>query len=103
MLLMLKRLKPFCLVNGYVTPKAWEVMWQVNVITFIGRLVLSEEVAVGDIGFKTYNAYVKAAGGWAMILIVVGMYLISAGSVVFTDWWLSEWIGSLTEVGADTV
>ena len=60
--------------------------------------MLSEEVAIGSIGFSTYKAYIKAAGGWAMLCLVLSMYVISAGSIVFTDWWLSEWIGSLTKV-----
>lgn len=59
---------------------------------------MAEEAAIGDIGFGTYNAYIRAAGGWCVAFFVLLAYFISAGSLVFSDWWLSEWITSLSDV-----
>jgi ATP-binding cassette subfamily C (CFTR/MRP) protein 5 len=64
----------------------------------IGKLVLAEEAAIGDIGFGTYLAYIRAAGGWFVTFLVIMSFFISAGSLVFSDWWLSQWITSLTSV-----
>ncbi|XP_060552552.1 ATP-binding cassette sub-family C member 5-like [Ruditapes philippinarum] len=61
-----------------------------------GKLVLAEEAAIGDIGFGTYLAYIRAAGGWLVAFLVILSFFISAGSLVFSDWWLSQWITSLT-------
>ncbi|XP_053398618.1 ATP-binding cassette sub-family C member 5-like isoform X2 [Mercenaria mercenaria] len=61
-----------------------------------GKLVLTEEAAIGNIGFGTYNAYILAAGGWCVAFLVIFAYFVSAGSLVFSDWWLSEWISSLS-------
>ncbi|XP_060566083.1 ATP-binding cassette sub-family C member 5-like, partial [Ruditapes philippinarum] len=60
------------------------------------KLVLAEEAAIGDIGFGTYLAYIRAAGGWLVAFLVILSFFISAGSLVFSDWWLSQWITSLT-------
>ena len=33
-----------------------------------------------------------------MAFLVILMYFVAAGSLVFSDWWLSEWINTLTAV-----
>ncbi|KAL4230542.1 Multidrug resistance-associated protein 5 [Mactra antiquata] len=56
------------------------------------KLVLAEEASIGNVTFGTYSAYISAAGGWFLIIGVILVYFISAGSLVFTDWWLSQWL-----------
>lgn len=65
-------------------------------ISTTGKLVLSEESSVGSVSFSTYLSYMNAAGGVSVAFIVILMYAIAAGSIVFSDWWLSLWIDSIT-------
>ena len=57
---------------------------------------MSEESQIGSVSFSTYMSYVNAAGGVSIALFVVAMYTIASGSVIFTDWWLSMWINSMS-------
>ena len=72
-------------------------------ILFLGKLVLSEEVSIGDISFATYRSYIRAAGGWFVAFVVILLYFVAAGSLVFSDWWLSEWINTLSTVISATL
>ena len=63
-----------------------------------GKLILSEEASIGDVSFDAYSSYIRAAGGWLVAMLVILMYFLAAGSLVFSDWWLSEWINTLTTV-----
>lgn len=63
-----------------------------------GKLVQAEETAIGNIGISTYAAYIRAAGGWLAVLGVVFLYFLCASSLVFSDYWLTAWIGSYAKV-----
>ena len=67
-------------------------------LIFLAVLVAAEESAVGDIGFSTYNAYIRAGGGWIVSIFVILLFVISAGTIVFADWWLSQWVTTMTTV-----
>lgn len=51
-------------------------------------------MSVGDIGFSTYSAYIRAAGGWILTVFIIVLYFVTSGSLAFSDWWLSVWIDS---------
>ncbi|XP_052280041.1 ATP-binding cassette sub-family C member 5-like [Dreissena polymorpha] len=78
-----KKEKPAEETNGIHKPKAK------------GKLVQAEETAIGDVGVSTYTAYIRAAGGWFAVLGVILFYFLCSGSLVFSDYWLSAWLGSL--------
>ncbi|KAL3879125.1 hypothetical protein ACJMK2_031436 [Sinanodonta woodiana] len=59
-------------------------------------LVQKEESSVGDISFGTFRSYVSASGGWFVVVFIYLVYILSASSIVFSDWWLSEWISTFT-------
>lgn len=62
------------------------------------KLVLAEEMAVGQISLKTYKAYVNAAGGWFLVILVLLLCCLASATQAFADFWLSIWIDSLPQV-----
>jgi len=62
------------------------------------KLVLAEEMAIGEIAFETYNAYVKAAGGWVIAIGTIFLCTVASGAQVFADFWLAFWIDRLPKV-----
>ncbi|KAH3835361.1 hypothetical protein DPMN_108710 [Dreissena polymorpha] len=54
-----KKEKPAEETNGIHKPKAK------------GKLVQAEETAIGDVGVSTYTAYIRAAGGWFAVLVLI--------------------------------
>ena len=67
-------------------------------MSFAGKLVSTEQAAIGDISLSTYRSYVNAAGGLPVVFLVMFLYFLVSGSLVFSDWWLSEWIITLSAV-----
>lgn len=49
---------------------------------------------VGDITWGTYYSYVNAMGGICVAIFVITCSVLTSGSVVFSDWWLSIWINT---------
>lgn len=62
--------------------------------SFSGKLTKSEEMQVGDITWGTYFSYVNAMGGICVAIFVITCSILTSGSVVFSDWWLSIWINT---------
>ena len=56
---------------------------------------LKEEVAVETVDVTTYVAFIKAAGGLGIVGFALFLHLLAAGSLVFSDWWLSQWIKAM--------
>lgn len=62
--------------------------------SYKGKLTQSEEMQVGDITWGTYYSYVNAMGGICIAIFVITCSIVTSGSVVFSDWWLSIWINT---------
>lgn len=67
-------------------------------MTFTGKLTEKEDLEKGTVKFSTYTGYMSAAGGVLISIVVLILFAASTGSVVFSDWWLSIWINSLSKV-----
>ena len=48
-----------------------------------------EDRFAGAVGWETYKGYMKAAGGYHMILLAFLTYVLVIGSLNFNNWWLS--------------
>ena len=58
-----------------------------------GKSLVKEETREqGAVSFATYDSYVRAAGGYAVALVVMVFYILSVAAKLFSDWWLSFWI-----------
>ncbi|XP_073446643.1 ATP-binding cassette sub-family C member 5-like [Dendrobates tinctorius] len=57
-----------------------------------GGLMQVEEKGDGNVPWKIYGAYIKAAGGVLVFTINVILFVITTGSAAFSNWWLSYWI-----------
>ncbi|XP_071170005.1 ATP-binding cassette sub-family C member 5-like isoform X1 [Mytilus edulis] len=62
-----------------------------------GKLTEKEDLEKGTVKFSTYTGYMSAAGGVLISIVVLILFAASTGSVVFSDWWLSIWINSLSK------
>lgn len=51
-----------------------------------------EEQIRGTIKATAYHAYISAAGGYVVCLLVFLIILLNVGSNVFSSWWLAMWI-----------
>ncbi|XP_062915882.1 ATP-binding cassette sub-family C member 5-like [Mobula hypostoma] len=56
------------------------------------QLLQAEEKAGGSVSWSTYGIYIKAAGGTFIFLLNILLFLLTAGSIAFSNWWLSYWI-----------
>ncbi|XP_070538846.1 ATP-binding cassette sub-family C member 5-like [Ptychodera flava] len=57
-----------------------------------GKLIIAEEKEVGTVKWAAYNAYFKAAGGYAVVSLVLFLFILYIGLLTFNNWWLSYWI-----------
>ncbi|XP_043666582.1 multidrug resistance-associated protein 5-like isoform X2 [Vespula pensylvanica] len=55
-------------------------------------LTLQDKVETGSVKMQTYHAYIKAAGGYLMALLVFCILFSNVGSMAFSSWWLVVWI-----------
>jgi len=57
-----------------------------------------DESKQGVVSFRTYSAYISAAGGIVAVLTVLVAAVIAQGTKAFSVWWLAYWIqqGSVT-------
>ncbi|XP_070538467.1 ATP-binding cassette sub-family C member 5-like [Ptychodera flava] len=67
-----------------------------------GKLMTAEEKTEGSISWKTYHCYVKMAGGYGVVLLVLLLFLLAVGSNAGCTWWLAYWIIQQTERGTNT-
>lgn len=59
----------------------------------IGTTLTSQDkVETGSVKMQTYHAYIKAAGGYLMALLVFCILFSNVGSMAFSSWWLVVWI-----------
>ncbi|XP_067903704.1 ATP-binding cassette sub-family C member 5-like [Heterodontus francisci] len=56
------------------------------------QLIQAEEKAGGSVSWSTYGIYIKAAGGSLIFLMNILLFILTAGSIAFSNWWLSYWI-----------
>ncbi|KAL2734392.1 ATP-binding cassette sub-family C member 5-like isoform X1 [Vespula squamosa] len=68
-------------------------------------LTLQDKVETGSVKMQTYHAYIKAAGGYFMALLVFSILFSNVGSMAFSSWWLVVWIkagsGNVTVPGSN--
>ncbi|CAH1245355.1 ABCC5, partial [Branchiostoma lanceolatum] len=57
-----------------------------------GNLVANEEVESGSIGWATFSDYFRAGGGYLLSALVLLTFVLSVGSMVFGNFWLSLWL-----------
>ncbi|MBN3313048.1 MRP5 protein, partial [Atractosteus spatula] len=57
-----------------------------------GQLMKAEEKGLGAVSWSVYRAYIKAAGGALAFLTNIFLFLLTTGSIAFSNWWLSYWI-----------
>ncbi|XP_065902912.1 ATP-binding cassette sub-family C member 4-like isoform X2 [Dysidea avara] len=53
--------------------------------------VPEEERAHGTISNKTYFTYVREGGNIFLAILLIAVYLVSEGSIVTANWWISHW------------
>ncbi|XP_036431516.1 multidrug resistance-associated protein 5 [Colossoma macropomum] len=56
------------------------------------QLMQAEEKGSGAVASAVYAAYIKAAGGPLAFVVNVLLFLLTTGSIAFSNWWLSHWI-----------
>uniref|UniRef100_W5NE66 ATP-binding cassette sub-family C member 5 n=3 Tax=Lepisosteus oculatus TaxID=7918 RepID=W5NE66_LEPOC len=56
------------------------------------QLMKTEEKGLGAVSWSVYRAYIKAAGGTLAFLTNIFLFLLTTGSIAFSNWWLSYWI-----------
>ncbi|XP_013859205.1 multidrug resistance-associated protein 5 [Austrofundulus limnaeus] len=56
------------------------------------QLMKAEEKGSGAVAWPVYKAYIKAAGGPVVFVINALFFLLTTGSIAFSNWWLSYWI-----------
>ncbi|XP_066523942.1 ATP-binding cassette sub-family C member 5 [Hoplias malabaricus] len=56
------------------------------------QLMQAEEKGSGAVAPAVYAAYIKAAGGPLAFIVNVLLFLLTTGSIAFSNWWLSHWI-----------
>ncbi|XP_077987575.1 ATP-binding cassette sub-family C member 5-like [Glandiceps talaboti] len=57
-----------------------------------GKLTKEEQKAEGIVNWRTYHSYVKAAGGYILFLVVILLFILSFGGLLFGVFWLSVWL-----------
>uniref|UniRef100_A0A8C5H0C1 ATP-binding cassette sub-family C member 5 n=1 Tax=Gouania willdenowi TaxID=441366 RepID=A0A8C5H0C1_GOUWI len=55
--------------------------------------VVKVEKGSGAVAWSVYGAYIKAAGGHGVFVLNIILFLSTTGSIAFSNWWLSHWIG----------
>ncbi|XP_064615188.1 ATP-binding cassette sub-family C member 5-like [Liolophura sinensis] len=58
----------------------------------VGQLVEAENIEEGNVTWKSYWYYIRAAGGWFVLLFVILIFFMAIGSQMVTSWWLSNWL-----------
>ncbi|KAM4795961.1 MIT domain-containing protein 1 [Rhinophrynus dorsalis] len=56
------------------------------------ELMQAEEKGDGSVPYSVYGVYIKAAGGPVLFTVNTILFLMTTGSVAFSNWWLSYWI-----------
>ncbi|XP_022527761.2 ATP-binding cassette sub-family C member 5 [Astyanax mexicanus] len=56
------------------------------------QLMQAEEKGSGAVAWAVYAAYIKAAGGPLAFTVNILLFLLTTGSIAFSNWWLSHWI-----------
>lgn len=56
--------------------------------------MVPDKVETGTIKSQTYRAYVEAAGGYFVALLILLIFMLNVGSTAFSSWWLAHWIKS---------
>ncbi|XP_060065904.1 ATP-binding cassette sub-family C member 5-like [Ylistrum balloti] len=62
-----------------------------------GKLTQKEDAGSGMVTFGTYKSYINAAGGFIVAAVILPLYILPLGTVVFADWWLGLWIKETTK------
>ncbi|XP_070538850.1 ATP-binding cassette sub-family C member 5-like [Ptychodera flava] len=57
-----------------------------------GKLIVAEEKEAGTVKWAAYNTYFKAAGGYAVVFLILFLFILYIGLLTFNNWWLSYWI-----------
>ncbi|XP_077987408.1 ATP-binding cassette sub-family C member 5-like [Glandiceps talaboti] len=57
-----------------------------------GKLIKVEEMETGAVKASTYNAYIKAGGGYLLLTLIALVFVVFVATLTFNNWWLSYWI-----------
>lgn len=83
---MIQNPRKFMMLKYYLT---------LNIFVYcetIGILTERETSETDSVSLSTYKSYIDAAGGMCVAAMVLMVYGVSSGSVVFSEWWLGIWI-----------
>ncbi|MGH0120794.1 UNVERIFIED_CONTAM: hypothetical protein FKN15_065130 [Acipenser sinensis] len=84
----LQLLKPF-----RTTHKLVSIAFRIGqLLQRAGQLMQAEEKGSGSVSWSVYKAYIRAAGGALAFIINIVLFLLTTGSITFSNWWLSYWI-----------
>uniref|UniRef100_A0A8C5GV90 Uncharacterized protein n=1 Tax=Gouania willdenowi TaxID=441366 RepID=A0A8C5GV90_GOUWI len=61
------------------------------------------EKGSGAVAWSVYGAYIKAAGGHGVFVLNIILFLSTTGSIAFSNWWLSHWIGQGSGVTSNSM
>ncbi|XP_053563670.1 ATP-binding cassette sub-family C member 5 [Bombina bombina] len=56
------------------------------------ELMQAEEKGDGAVPWSIYGVYIKAAGGPYLFIANLALFVLTIGSMAFSNWWLSYWI-----------
>ncbi|XP_077987351.1 ATP-binding cassette sub-family C member 5-like [Glandiceps talaboti] len=59
-----------------------------------GKLIKVEEMETGAVKASTYNAYIKAGGGYLLQIGIALLFVVYVATMTFNNWWLSYWISA---------
>ncbi|XP_039990545.1 ATP-binding cassette sub-family C member 12 isoform X2 [Xiphias gladius] len=57
------------------------------------QLVSKESSTEGAVSRRVYQQYCQAAGGYIITFLTILSTVLTVGSTVFSNWWLSYWLG----------
>ncbi|KAM4699734.1 ATP-binding cassette sub-family C member 5-like [Discoglossus pictus] len=55
-------------------------------------LMQAEEKGDGSVPWSVYGVYIKSAGGPMLFILNTILFVLTTGSMAFSNWWLSYWI-----------
>lgn len=55
-------------------------------------LTQAELIQKGSLHLDTYLSYIRVAGGFCIVLGVLGIIFVNVATTAFSSWWLAMWI-----------
>ncbi|CCH46915.1 ATP-dependent bile acid permease [Wickerhamomyces ciferrii] len=62
-----------------------------------GKLIEEESKSDGVVSIEVYKWYLKTFGGWSIILILLGIYVIDQFVYISQSWWVRSWARNMEQ------